>query len=628
MSANWVTPADLERLGISLGQTADSLATWEAVTCGLLHDFGYTATARGISATLQRSQGFVDSWRRSLLRRLALLEDQQRVPVGAGAPMILAGDQGLQAGNRGDALWQLFRGIPAPAPPAAIGGGNGRAGSTAAGEILAGALLDALETHDLGRILALLDRLLLHLTDEDFVLGVFHTLGPERTGQFPLLIMNLGADIVDLHRYLAPLAAALAVAVGTGRLPFTAGDLFAGNGGRGLTAAAYFDFAAFEAGFVAGAATAFLPAFRSQEVPLHGVPYLLPDGRYAEDDPRLPIVRALLALETAEQRVALIALTAEGLLPALVIPATPYGDGGRAVGLLLESLATSPDTATTATIAALVDAAGSGVQAGIALGAANAVMPHLTALIAGTRYGRRHVDLPQSALRRDLDGLDDPQAVPAFVAAIVAHEASRAALNDALALLIAATFAAFIDPDDPASLAAPADDLGALLRLVLTAEIDDDLRAGRARDDTNEAMHALFGDALGLLGSGLVRLAVTADLDNWLINRLPAIARAGPPIAGAAGHTDGHGEYALLRGYDTQRAWVDLVVFAVAAELHRLGRIRLPRSLLNGGEPVVPNDPAGWDALLAAMEEAGYDPETWFNHAVAIAGYAIPAPSG
>lgn len=608
MSVFRVDPDALAGLAGALNRSSEELGPHRDAGCAVLMSFGHPGAAGEASAGVTAATEWAKAWVESLHTRTALLERHHSVPA-ASRPMIAL---------IGAAAFAVYAAAP----------GSSRQ-ERSVGGVLATRLLDALEQQQLDDV----EAILLQLTglDDAELVAFFERLGVDMVGLFPQLLVDAGVNPVDLTPYLAPVGDALGIASRAGdamALSFTGAEMMEGHEGRSITPAAYFDFGDFSPDFLFAAAGRVLSGFAESDLPLQGADYTLEDGSGAGPDPRLPVIRAILAADLTTQRGFLTHLAVQGSLPGLVAPATAWADGGEAVGTLLRSLVAAPDTAsvdTTAAVIRVVADAGALAPA-IALGSAVMVAPHLPSFVMTTRFGTGAVTLEQTALRTSLDAMPDADGVvTGFLGAVLAHADARTTLHTAFSALVAATITRHLDPDDTDSLAPLADDLGVLWGTLFGLSLQSDLDQAR-RDD---AAVGIAGEAanlaVGYLLTGGAGAIAATGFRAWAAKTLGGAGLLGAPVEALLGGTRDV-EQVLLESFGAIDDAETAAAAILAAELQRRGVIELPPALLDEEGLVHFDEFTDWAMLADAFDAAGIDPTVWLNDIVAIFAYGIPAP--
>ena len=227
---------------------------------------------------------------------------------------------------------------------------------TGTGDARAAALIDALQRGDLARTAAILATL--EGATPQQAAEFLAAFGADMAAVFPLLVRDQGVPAADLARYLAPLAGALAIALPTGRTGFDIGDVMHDAARSEVGPAAYFAFADFADADLVEAAASLMGQFHLRELPLATPSYPLPDGGTAHPDPRVDLLGLLLDRDAATRAALLRTVVAASGAGAVVAPATPWGDGGAAIGDVVASVAGALEPATVVAIgAAAADAA-------------------------------------------------------------------------------------------------------------------------------------------------------------------------------------------------------------------------------------------------------------------------------
>jgi hypothetical protein len=608
MSVFRADPDTLAALADAVGRSLDELAPPADAGHAVLTSFGYPGAAVETTAALAAATEWAEAWIGSLHTRAALLHDPSVIPVGS-QPIDVA------IGPAAFAVFQATPGSSGNQPPVGRG--------------LATHLLDALEQQQLDEVEAIL--LQLQALDDRELVAFFERLGVDMVGIFPQLVVDAGVNPVDLAPYLSPMGEALGTASRAGdgmALSFTGAEMMDGHEGRSITPAAYFDFGVFSSDFVFAAAGKVFAGFAESDLPLHGADYVLEDGSGAGPDPRLPLIRTILAADLATQRGFLTHLAVQGDLAGLVAPATQWSDGGEGVGALLRSLVTGIDAATVDTTVGLIRvvADAGGLAPAIALGSAVAVAPHLPSFVLATRFGAGAVTLEQTEVRSALEAVPDaPGVVTGFLAALLPHPEARATLHTAFSALLAATVAERLDPANTDSLAPLADDFavlwGALFGLSLQSDLDeargDDAAVGMAGDAANVAVgYMLTGGAGAIAATGF---------RAWAANALGGAGLVAAPVEALLGGT-GDAEQVLLESFNTIDDAATAAAAVLAAELRRRGVVELPPALLDEAGHVHLEYSTDWSLLADAFADAGIDPTVWFNDIMAIFAYGIPQP--
>lgn len=630
MTTYRASPDDLADLAASLLAGADELCHHGAAAGGVLSAHGYRHEAWLVGLQIEESQAWASRWAGSLRTRIALLENSRALPL-YGTTVHHAAATALGVFPSPTPEWQLFAGAPAGG---AWDGADPRVrpesllGVTTPGVELARCILDALESGDLERIQALLDRLTLHMTDLAFLEDTFTTLDADVVGLLPTLLLDAGVAEADLHRYLWPIGSALAVLESQGHLPFTAAELMAGHEGFGVTPLAYLDFGEFSMDFLVAIAGPALVAYAEDELPLRGPASMMPDGSVAPPDPRLALVRALLDLEPREQRSALVAVAGEGLMPALLSPATPWGDGGVAVAELLTSLAGINEYPSSLAVAHAMDAVTVVTSTVIVAALTTAVVPHFPSLIHGGIFTDLEIEIERTELRAALDTLpnDGIGTVGNFLRVATSEDEARRLLHQALAALINGTITRTFDPAHPHALGEFSDDLGAITKLVLDAQLSADMGEGERKDRETDFAMEILELAFGLVGTAAAAVIKASGFVAWAMEEAAGSSGVSHLAAGEAGMRTDNTVRALEDAMLASPGIRDFAMFALAYEMHVAGLLELPESLLAEGELVVPQTKEDWAALNDAVQAAGLNPETWFNDAAAIASYGFPDP--
>lgn len=609
MSVHWAALDHLAALSAGVAAAGSEVDRASAAGRGVLAVFGYQAAATTVAALTAATTAWADRWMASLGTRVALLEDDTRMPVG------WAGLTGLAAAARAHAVY------------VATPGSSGK--DRPVGAPIAVDLLDALEQQRLDEVEAIL--LQLDALGEQELVDFFEQLGVDMIGLFPQLLVDAGVNPVDLAPYLSPMGEALGVGSRAGdtmALSFTGAEMMDGHEGRSITPAAYFDFGEFAPEFLFAAAGRVLSGFAESDLPLQGADYTLEDGSRAGPDPRLPLIRAVLATDLATQRSFLTHLAVQGGLSGLVAPATEWADGGEAVGALLRSLATGADAVIADTIAAVmrVVADAGELAPAIALGSAVAIAPHLPSFVLTTRFGAGAVTIEQTAVRTALDAMPDAAGVvTGFLAAVLAHAEARTTLHAAFSALLAATVADRLDPADTDSLAPLADDFGVLWRALFGLSLQSDLDYARR----NDAAVGMAGDAanlaVGYLLTGGAGAIAATGFRAWAANALGGAGLAAAPVEALLGGT-GDVEQVLLESFAFVEDAETAAAAILAAELHRRGVVELPPALLDEAGHVHLDETTDWSLLADPFADAGVDPTVWFNDVMALFAYGIPQP--
>ncbi len=620
-----VDPVELDHLATTLTNSVEDMAAYASQSAATLSQHGYVNESWLVGLRLAQAQDWATGWAGSLRTRIALLDGGRALPSTTVRHVVTSATS-LAHARTTEPIWQLFSGTPARPTRVGAEPSWGPSMTPSAGETIGRALLDALSDGDLDRILQLLDEVATHLTDLPFLGALFTTLDADITGLFPTLLLDLGVNPSELARYTQTLGAALAVLESEASLPFTAADLMAGHEGFGVTPLIYLDFGRFSVEFLVEIAGPALTAYTHDPLPLRGPEYQLPDGTIASPDPRLALVRSLLDHNTAEQRSALGAIGRSGLMRDLLSPATPWADNGEAVAELLEALWGTTAEHAAMTMALAMDGVSRLTPAPVLLGIMTAVAPHLPSLVHETVFGETQIEFEQTELRAALDTWSDRGAGTAssFLFNVSRHDEARTLLQQALAALIVATLSEAFDPQQAEAMAPYADDLGAVVQLVVDAQLLADLEAGERADLATDVVMEVLGMAFGLVGSTVAVTMKASGFIAWAMEEMAGGGNAAFLAASAAGHSTDNTENALRDGFTSMRGIRDFAIFTLAAELHAAGLLQLPEALLEEGELVVPRKDEDWDALVAAVAEADFDPEPWFNHVAAIAGYGLP----
>ena len=602
-------PECLECLADTLDQGAVEIATPAAAGRNVLDAFGYGLAASAIGADSFASAAWAGMWAESLRTRAALLDNTAPVPITQG---IAAALHSVVA-----RAYAVFITTP---------GASGK--DKAIGGSLAIRLLDALEDQRLDDVLAILEQL--DDTDETNLVAFIERLGVDMIGLLPQLLVDAGVYGTELATYLAPVGAALGVASRAHdgmALSFTGAEMMDGHEGSSVSPAAYFDFGVFSPEFLFSAMEGVLAGFGESELPMWGPEYFLPDGTTASPDPRLPLLRAVLAMDVPTQRAFLAFAADQGGMPSLIAPATRWGDGGDGVGALLRSLVGTPDDSSWVITTVVGAAAAAGrLASSIALGAATMIAPHLPSLVLSTMFGEEGVTLDHTALRAPLEAVPDAQGVVRqFFGVIMADGEARAIINAAFAALLAASVAAHLDPADTDSLAPLADDFGVLWKLVYGVSLQVDLEDARRQDGAVSMVGDTANLAVSYLLSGGGASIAAAGFSTWIADAVGAAGLAKAPIMAMMGGTDDT-EQVLLDGYAGIEAAELAAAAVLAAELGRRSVIELPAALLDdAGSPRL-ESAADVALLMNAFSAAGIDPTAWFNDVMAIFAYGIPTP--
>ncbi len=301
--------AEMERLQAMLGRRAREVGDRAVTVPAVLAGQGMDGAAVQVRHHLLEVEGWLRRWEVSLADRTGVL-------VGLDA-------------------------VSAPAVPRA----RAWAGT---GERRADELIDALQRGDLARTAAILATL--EGSSPQQAAEFLAAFGGDMVAVLPLLVRDQGVPVADLARYLAPLAGALAVALPAGRTGFGIGDVMHDAARSEIGPAAYFAFADFADADLVEATAALMGQFHLRELPLVTPPYPLPDGGTAHPDPRVDLLRLLLDRDAATRAALLRSVVATSGAGAVVAPATPWGDGGSAIGDVVASVAGALDPATVVAI--------------------------------------------------------------------------------------------------------------------------------------------------------------------------------------------------------------------------------------------------------------------------------------
>jgi hypothetical protein len=602
-------PDLLDRLAASLDAARCEVTTPSAAGRSILAAFGYLDAAVELGAPTAAAESWGARWSGSLRGRTVILRADQTVPVRRGAF-----NSDLAATAAASAVY--FAAAGSSAKDQSVGGS------------LAVSLLEALEDQHLDEVEKILESL--GALDDGDVVEFFERLGIDIVGLIPQLLVDAGVHDGELATYLAPMGAALGIAsrVGDGMaLSFTGAEMMAGHEGSSVSPAAYFSFGVFSPEFLFSALAGVLAGFGESELPMWGPEYLLPDGTTASPDPRLPLLRAVLAMDITTQQGFLRFAAGQGAMPSLIAPATEWGDGGDAVGALLRSLVGAPDDSSWVITEVMGAAAAAGrLASSIALGAASMIAPHLPSLVLSTVFGEGGVTLDQTALRTPLETVPDAQGVVRqFFGVVMADSEARTVINAAFAALLAASVAAHLDPADTDSLAPLADDFGVLWELVFGTSLQVDLENARQQDAAVSQMGDAANLAIGSLLSGGGASIAAAGFSTWIADAVGGAGLAKAPIVAMLGGTDDV-ERVLLDGFAAIEDAELAAAAVLAAELNRRSVIELPPALLDeDGAPRL-ESAADVALLMDAFSTAGIDPTAWFNDVVAIFAYGIPSP--
>lgn len=604
MSAFRADPGALDALGSEVGRRAADLAGPVTGSLRVLLGQGYGTAAGSVEHVGAAAGTWARLWAASLAGRIAILDDATEIPTTVA--------------DRAEWLIQRARTLYFATPANAH---NGKGGS-----LLAEALLDALEDGDLEAVRALMARL--EGLSEAETVAFFERLDADMTGLIPTLLVDAGVADGDLAGYLAPLGAALAMATSAEdgmALSFTGAEIVSGHEGAAVSPAAYFDFGDFHPEFVFAAAAGVLAGYADTDLPLRSPQYERPDGSVAEPDPRLPLLREVLAMDEAGRLAFLAWVDAQGAMPGLVAPMTEWGDGGEAVGRLLADLAGSDPRASAGVVVLVMRAVAEarGLAPAIAFGAAAMVAPHLPSLVVETWFGEQ-LDLEPTPLRPALAATDDPAGLAErFMAAVLGSEAARSLIHGTFAVLLAATVSAHFDPNDSESLAGVADDLGTLWGMIFGARLQADLDEGRRLDENAAQAGSIAKTATNLVVAGGALNVASAGFGPWIAEQVSGLVDVAAPVESLLGGT-AHGEQALIDGFGTMESSSTWVALILAAEMHHRGVLELPAHLLD----LDPTQATDEDRrlLVVALTDAGVDVEAWFNDVFAIIAYGVPTP--